>query len=196
MKMHSRHASGDGRRRRLPVLFAVACATTALLVTATASAGGRASTPALGWTLQTPYNTTTLYDCAVAGDNSVWAVGNNGTVLYSTNGGASWASQDVPTVTGSGDYFLAVSFDAPAQGWAVSQNGAIICLGGAGPIKQTSPSNVALLDVDAVSANHAWIVGGSGVVLVTADGGTTWTEQTSGTGEPLDGVAFADLTHG
>jgi photosystem II stability/assembly factor-like uncharacterized protein len=195
--MHFRYSPGHDRLRRLVVLFAVAFAATALLLVPSASAGGRAA-PVLGWVPQTPFNTQVLYDCAVTGTTDVWAVGNNGIVLHSVNSGANWTPLDVPGVTGVGDYFNAVSFNQQGQGWAVSQYGAIVSLSSAGTVKQTSPTNrVAFDGVAAVSYNHAWIVGGDGTILVTADGGTTWTQQTTPAGTaPLSGVAFADPTHG
>jgi photosystem II stability/assembly factor-like uncharacterized protein len=195
MRMYSRHSSGRDRRRRL-VLFAVAASAMALLFVPLASAGRRAA-PVLGWVPQTPFSTQILYGCAVTGTNDVWAVGNNGIMLHSVDGGTTWTSIDVPGVTGVSDYFHAVSFNPQGQGWAVSQNWAIVSLSSAGTVKQTSPAHVALEDVASVSLNHAWIVGGSGTILVTADGGTTWTQQTTPANTaPLDGVAFADLTHG
>jgi photosystem II stability/assembly factor-like uncharacterized protein len=195
MSRKSGHRSGDGRRRLL-VLGALAFAAATLLLVPSASAAGRA-TPTLGWVPQTPFSTQVLYDCAVTGTTDVWAVGNNGIVLHSVDSGATWTSIDVPGVTGVGDYFHAVSFNPQGQGWAVSQYGAIVSISSAGVVKQTAPSNVALEDVAPVSFNHAWIVGGSGTILVTADGGTTWTQQTTPPGTaPLGGVAFADLTHG
>lgn len=197
MRMHSRHSSGGGRRKRLFTLSAVAVAAAALLLVPSASAAGRVA-PTLGWVPQTPFSTQILYGCAVTGTDDVWAVGNNGIMLHSTNDGANWTSLDVPGVTGVGDYFHAVSFNPQGQGWAVSQYGAIVSISSAGIVTQTSPTNrVAFEDVAAVSYNHAWIVGGSGTILVTADGGTTWTQQTTPANTPpLGGVAFADLTHG
>jgi hypothetical protein len=40
------------------------------------------------------------------------------------------------------------------------------------------------------------VVGSSGRILATSDGGASWTTQTSGTGAWLLGVAFADVDHG
>jgi hypothetical protein len=43
-----------------------------------------------------------------------------------------------------------------------------------------------------LDAEHGWIVGQKGTILVTRDGGTTWTEQTSGTEKDLLHVHFAN----
>ena len=58
------------------------------------------------------------------------------------------------------------------------------------------PTANELFAVDFVDATHGWEVGGGGVILSTADGGTTWKEQVSGTGANLTGVHFVDAGHG
>ncbi len=50
------------------------------------------------------------------------------------------------------------------------------------------PAGVAFVD-----AGHGWAVGAAGTILVTSDGGATWTKQTAPAGTPdLAGVAFSD----
>ena len=51
---------------------------------------------------------------------------------------------------------------------------------------QTSGTTFNLNDVSAVDANTAWVIGNSGTVLYTTDGGTTWTPQTPGTSSLAD----------
>ena len=46
--------------------------------------------------------------------------------------------------------------------------------------------------LDFVDGNHGWMVGLGGVIAHTADGGATWTPQTSGTAAALLGVSFVD----
>lgn len=41
-----------------------------------------------------------------------------------------------------------------------------------------------------------WIVGGSGTILHTTNGGTSWAQQTSGTQEDLNAVTFVDQNRG
>jgi len=50
--------------------------------------------------------------------------------------------------------------------------------------------------VSFVDPNNGWAVGGSGTILHTSDGGVTWTPQTSGTGDDLNGVSFVDANNG
>lgn len=55
-------------------------------------------------------------------------------------------------------------------------------------------------DAAVVDADHVWLATDNGVVLATANGGSSWTTQTVapvGTvGAPLDLIEFTDLTHG
>ena len=39
-----------------------------------------------------------------------------------------------------------------------------------------------------------WAVGNNGTILHTADGGSTWSNQTSGTAQRIDDLAFLDAT--
>jgi photosystem II stability/assembly factor-like uncharacterized protein len=53
-----------------------------------------------------------------------------------------------------------------------------------------------LWDVSFIDATTGWVVGGSGTILHTADGGANWAPQTSGTGSTLYGVHFTDASNG
>ena len=58
------------------------------------------------------------------------------------------------------------------------------------------PQGNNLRDVALVNANTGTVVGDYGTIVRTADGGKTWTIQSSGTKETLWGVFFADATNG
>lgn len=47
-----------------------------------------------------------------------------------------------------------------------------------------------------VDPDHGWVVGASGKIMATTDGGRTWKYQTSGTAENLMAVAFTDRQNG
>lgn len=66
-------------------------------------------------------------------------------------------------------------------------------LGGWQTLMGPSP---ALYGMDFVDASTGWAVGIGGAILKTADGGTTWTAQTSGTTAFLYGVDFVDADVG
>jgi photosystem II stability/assembly factor-like uncharacterized protein len=55
---------------------------------------------------------------------------------------------------------------------------------------------VFLLGVAFVDATRGWVVGGSGTILATTDGGETWSRQDSGSRAELNAVVFPDAAHG
>jgi len=63
------------------------------------------------------------------------------------------------------------------------------------PLKRNRESD-RLSSVCFVDATHGWAVGGLGTILHTKDGGSTWSEQTSGTNFVLEDVVFLDRKHG
>ena len=120
-----------------------------------------------------------------------WAVGTNGLVMKSIDGGTTWASSNpvVPTLNG-------VHFVNDNLGFAVGVNGAVArTLNGGDNWSTTNPTTRTLNDVFFVDANHGWVVGNSGAALRTIDGGTIWTAS-SPTALALYGVYFVDQNTG
>lgn len=60
----------------------------------------------------------------------------------------------------------------------------------------TYPTAQALWGVKFISTSEGWVVGSSGTILHTVDGGTTWEAQESGTDRDLKAVAFVDNQRG
>lgn len=146
-----------------------------------------------------------------------WAVGNNGVILNTLDGGTSWSSQDTPIKAN----FYGVSFFNRDIGFIVGENGVIlktldggenwytlysitqdklnsihiidslniIVVGDNGTILKAidgetfelvgkSASVVANLNaVTFVGSLLGWAVGNNGILVVTRDGGSTWTRQ-------------------
>ena len=67
---------------------------------------------------------------------------------------------------------------------------------GYGWLPQASNVTSNLYDVHFADSNNGWIVGFSGTILRTADGGANWSRQSSGTNRVLFGVHFADASNG
>lgn len=61
---------------------------------------------------------------------------------------------------------------------------------------QTSGTNILLCDVFFRDQNNGWIVGNSGTILRTTDGGTNWVPAASGTSNALYSVFFIDTEIG
>ena len=63
--------------------------------------------------------------------------------------------------------------------------------------KQTTyPTGQTLYDVQMISADEGWAVGGFGLIIHTIDGGKTWEQQPSGTFQALRRVFFLDAQKG
>src|SRR2546428_317521 len=119
--------------------------------------------------------TVTLYGVAFPSLTAGWVVGGAGTILATTNGGASWK----PQKSGSQETLYDVAFPTPKVGWAVGSNGAILKTtdGGAKWAVQKSGTIVSLYDVTFLDDKRGWIAGADGTILSTDDGGASWQDQ-------------------
>jgi photosystem II stability/assembly factor-like uncharacterized protein len=103
-----------------------------------------------------------------------WAVGGNGLVIRSADGGQSWTSSPGATAT-----LNAVHFVSDNVGWAVGNGGiAIQTTDGGDHWSQTSPGSLNLNGVFFIDENQGWMVGDAGKVLRTTNGGATWVTST------------------
>jgi photosystem II stability/assembly factor-like uncharacterized protein len=140
-----------------------------------------------------------------------WVVGPNvggyGTIIHTTDGGATWVRQgsavQIPDV-----YLRGVRAIDANNAWVVGDQsdgyGVILRTtdGGTTWVRQGSPAQIPaaeLYRVSAIDGNTAWVVGSEvvgsqSVILHTADGGNTWTRQGQGTVPPGDygGVMAVD----
>jgi photosystem II stability/assembly factor-like uncharacterized protein len=121
-----------------------------------------------------------------------WAVGSDGAVLATRNGGGTWVAQN----SGSRAWLSGVHFASDGlSGWAIGGAGTVLSSqdGGNTWVAQNSGVTTFLTAVHfARDARTGWIVGMDGTALGTRDGGATWTALVSGTDELLYGVFFAD----
>lgn len=114
-----------------------------------------------------------MLDLARAGAR-VFAVGERGHVLYSTDEGATWAQVQVPTSAG----LTAVYFVDTKHGWAVGHDEVILRTTDGGDSWQRShfaPENYRpLLDVWFADASRGYAVGAYGTIYASSDGGASW----------------------
>ena len=132
-----------------------------------------------------------------------WAVGFNGSILTSTDGGATWTPQ---SSTPAADLFVVSFADAThglAAGTVAGQNVATMFStddGGESWVERPAVSNwwFTFTGVALPDATHGWAVGSDATVLTTVNGGRTWSERPKLLG--LDGVlldvSFPDARHG
>ncbi len=137
-----------------------------------------------------------FYDVAIAGPARVWVVGGDdrtmrGVVLHSTDAGATWQEQTLPT----GARFLrSVCFLDENNGWACGRNGTVVHTsdGGANWTLQSTGVDTTLFDIEFADAQRGMIAGNS-VVLYTTDGGATWVRGFGGVAEGRAGSPRAAL---
>lgn len=114
------------------------------------------------------------------------AVGTNGKIIRTINGGATWTIQ----TSGTTNTLNGVSFIDANYGMAVGNSGIILKTTNGGTNWTTSIVGTATFaGVSMVDANNATVVGAGGVIYHTTNGGTNWVAQTSGTTNLLMGVS-------
>jgi len=141
------------------------------------------------WTTSTTWlSAGTFYDVwAEYNDKKVWAVGSPGSsgstfdqILYSTNGGVSWANQTINSTR----YFRSISMINTSTGYIAGSSGAVrkTTNGGTTWDSLPFPSTSLLYKADFVNATTGWVVGTSSpYIWKTIDGGMNWVSQTGPT---------------
>ena len=121
---------------------------------------------------------------------NIWAVTDDGYILKSEDGGASWFVQDAGEVAG-GESLGAVAFANPRVGYvagsnntlAVTEDGGLSWTAVIGPAAMAAQAATV---VGVFSARSVWVGYDSGNLYYTEDGGASWHERSfpgSGAGE-------------
>jgi len=130
-----------------------------------------------------------------------WAAGF-GTLLATTDGGATWTQQGVPQGTGQ---LWAVSFSDRQHGWAAGEDVILgTTNGGATWTTQYTATGFTFTSLDCADATHAWAAGedtdpydgDDSLIIAHTTNGSTWSEQAAGVTGYLYGLDFVDETHG
>jgi photosystem II stability/assembly factor-like uncharacterized protein len=126
--------------------------------------------------------------------NEGWVVGEEGTILHTTNSGQTWIAQS----SGVTHRLRRLYFLDSQTGWVVGDSGAILYTTDRGQtwMPQVSGTAFRLYDITFTDENTGWVVGDNGTILRTTDGGVTWTRQPSGTINALLGIDFIDAQTG
>lgn len=124
------------------------------------------------------------------------AVGNDGIVLATADGGRSWTRGTAPRSEVS-NKLMRVRAAGDGVAWAVGEMGALYRTVDAGRTwaRQRPQEDVGWYDV-AFRGRLGWVVGEFGRVLVSRDGGETWQDAESPVESSLMAVAFRDDANG
>jgi photosystem II stability/assembly factor-like uncharacterized protein len=166
-----------------------------------ASAGGKVDSATVavffqpGWYAQASSTTNSLWGVFFLPDGrNGWAVGDAGTIVHTTDAGASWAAQLSATTFS----LRGVWFTSATEGFAAGFGGTIMHTQDAGlnwSRITTLATSSNLNDICFVDRAHGWTVGANGLIARTADGGATWTKSFP-TSNELQSVSFPDTTNG
>jgi len=117
-----------------------------------------------------------------------WAVGENGMLITTRDGGQSWHAQ----ASGTRERLKSIQMLGDGQrGWAVGSYGAVITTrdGGQSWQVQASGTREWLESIQMLGdGQRGWAVGNYGTVITTRDGGQSWQEQASGTRASLNAI--------
>lgn len=135
------------------------------------------------WTQQTSPTGFDLISISIMDANNVWISGNvggggkapnnslwdNGTIIHTTDGGATWLTQHI-----SPEYMNAVSFADMNNGWCFGSGGMIMHTtdGGNSWQQQISGSTNQFTSGQVTDVLHGWATGQDGIVVATVNGGT------------------------
>jgi len=132
------------------------------------------------------------------------AVGVNGVIIGTDDGGASWEPRDVPEAV-QGFSFYDVAFINPIRAFVVGENGTLLRSSGTGDstigynwLVWDTGSNSAINAIGYSSINKVWIVGNDNFIALTKDGGKSFYNQSQPQTIDTDfsGVSFVDGSNG
>lgn len=150
-----------------------------------------------GWCIAPPLpigGMTALNDVSFANARSGWIVGQNGSVVHTTDGGFTWTLQ----LTGPAGQ-IGVSAVDNNHAWVLNHNGQVLRTTDAGDTWSTTTTGApfGLTAIRFVDQSHGWAVGQGEGIISTSDGGATWTVRNRNTSKPaLNRLDFVDVNHG
>ena len=128
-----------------------------------------------------------------------WAVGGNGAIIHTADGGGTWVSQG----RSSGSGLEVVSAIDATSCWAAGDEGAILVTGDGGSTWTTRSAGFPddeYTGAHFLDADNGWLVGNdgstwTGVMLRTRDGGRRWSRSEYPTAG-FNAITFSDPMHG
>ncbi|MBL7129660.1 MAG: T9SS type A sorting domain-containing protein [Ignavibacteria bacterium] len=150
------------------------------------------------WIPQTSGTTWNLRGVSFINANTGTVVGVSGTIRRTTNGGTNWFSQSVDSAIHLNDVDLFDVNTGMAVGWTTDSAVILYMIiqneGWERDTEVQEPCQTRSLVY--INVYTATVVGDSGTIIKTTNGGTNWFSQTSGTTNDLRGVSFTDVNTG
>jgi photosystem II stability/assembly factor-like uncharacterized protein len=150
------------------------------------------------YTLAKPWDS--FFSTAFSTSGKCYAVGAEGALLTSTDGGKTWSRR---TIAQRGDLswwdLFSIRFTPDGNaGWIGGENGLILKTTDGGVTWNSQPSGTTenIFRIDAVSASTAYASGSNGLLMSTTDGGAHWQQQIQKSGLIFFDIAFPDAQHG
>jgi photosystem II stability/assembly factor-like uncharacterized protein len=142
-----------------------------------------------GRTATTVTDDVILYDVFFPDPQHGVIVGEFGTMLVTTDGGATWVRRATPTEK----TLFGVHFETPELGWVVGMDGLVMRTADGGhtwEVQHGKPETEGVEDINfretlenpgmyavRVEGDHGVVVGDVGMVLISSDGGRTWSRR-------------------
>ena len=151
-----------------------------------------------GWYWQNPLpQGNTLRSIGFAKDKKRgWAVGDDGMILCTKDGGYNWEQQETPADTPLNGLFV----QDKNRAVAVGANGRVLLTDNGGETWRLRETNVKdhlyAVTFAPDNAKRGWAIGTYGAVVTTEDGGATWAKQWSGIAAHLFAASFIDQKTG
>ncbi len=141
------------------------------------------------WVRQNPGTDNHLFKIQFLNKNLGWAIGNMGTILHTVDSGKTWSSQREPEDINLHD----VCFVDENNGWVAGEFGRILYTSDGGKTwvqqkpqalfanenDQWADTPLALYGVKFIDTQRGWVAGMDGILLMTEDGGKTWSDLRS-----------------
>ncbi|MFH1896911.1 MAG: YCF48-related protein [Candidatus Desantisbacteria bacterium] len=148
------------------------------------------------WSVQNSGTTTDLFSVCFVDANNGWAVGNDGLILHTSNGGIIWEVQESKSIRP----LFSVCFVDQKNGWIGAERSILHTTDG-GINWESKWLDCYLTCVYFTDLNNGWATGafGDGIIFHTSDGGKSWIAQTTVAETDfygLPGVHFINSTMG
>jgi photosystem II stability/assembly factor-like uncharacterized protein len=132
--------------------------------------------------------------------NTGWIIPHYAQRVYkTTDGGQSWTTQNCP-ITSEWDYFFSSYFLDANTGWVCGRgtSTANVWYTVDGGITWDVSANIfgVFKSIHFINSKNGWVVGYSGNIYKTSDGGKNWYKQISNASNNLNSVVFIDSNHG